>query len=249
MYQLLVALDVDTRARALELSDQLRGTVGGFKIGSRLFTSEGPSLVSTLVDHGDRVFLDLKYHDIPTVVAEAVQAATRLRTWMLTVHTAGGLRMLQAAAEAARQSDRPPLVVGVTVLTSLDSRELGRVGIRRTLPDQVEGLAQLAVEAGLDGVVASPQEVARLRARLGRKVTIVTPGIRGGTGAETPGREDQIRTLGPAEALVAGASYLVVGRPIIASPDPLAAARAIVSKLEHIEPKDLLNIPTASKPR
>ena len=145
--------------------------------------------------------------------------------------------MLQAAAEAARQSDRPPLVVGVTGLTSLDSRELGRVGIRGTLPEQVESLAQLAVEAGLDGVVASPQEVARLRARFGRTVTIVTPGIRGGTEAETPGREDQIRTLGPAEAMVAGASYLVVGRPIIASPDPLAAARAIVSKLENSEPK------------
>ena len=234
MEQLLVALDVDSRRRALELCNQLRGTVGGFKIGSRLFTSEGPSLVSTLVEHGDRVFLDLKYHDIPTVVAQAVQAASRLGTWMLTVHIAGGLKMLQAASDAARQADRPPLVIGVTVLTSLDSEELERIGIHRTVPDQVEVLAQLATDAGVDGIVASPQEVARLRARLGPNITIVTPGIRSDKESGAPLRDDQIRTLGPAEALRAGASYLVVGRPIIASSDPPAAARAIVSKLENL---------------
>ena len=234
MEQLLVALDVDSRRRALELCNQLRGTVGGFKIGSRLFTSEGPSLVSTLVEHGDRVFLDLKYHDIPTVVAQAVQAASRLGTWMLTVHIAGGLKMLQAASDAARQADRPPLVIGVTVLTSLDSEELERIGIHRTVPDQVEVLAQLATDAGVDGIVASPQEVARLRARLGPNITIVTPGIRSDKGTGAPLRDDQIRTLGPAEALRAGASYLVVGRPIIASSDPPAAARAIVSELENL---------------
>jgi len=232
--QLLVALDVDSRRRALELCNQLRGTVGGFKIGSRLFTSEGPSLVSTLVEHGDRVFLDLKYHDIPTVVAQAVQAASRLGTWMLTVHIAGGLKMLQAASDAARQADRPPLVVGVTVLTSLDSKELERIGIHRTVQDQVEDLAQLATDAGVDGIVASPQEVARLRARLGPNITIVTPGIRSAKGTGAPLRDDQIRTLGPAEAMRAGASYLVVGRPIIASSDPPAAARAIVSELENL---------------
>ena len=234
MEQLLVALDVDSRRRALELCNQLRGTVGGFKIGSRLFTSEGPSLVSTLVEHGDRVFLDLKYHDIPTVVAQAVQAASRLGTWMLTVHIAGGLKMLQAASDAARQADHPPLVVGVTVLTSLDSEELERIGIHRTVPDQVEVLAQLATDAGVDGIVASPQEVARLRARLGPNITIVTPGIRSDKGTGAPLRDDQIRTLGPAEALRAGASYLVVGRPIIASSAPPAAARAIVSELENL---------------
>ena len=234
MEQLLVALDVDSRRRALELCNQLRGTVGGFKIGSRLFTSEGPSLVSTLVEHGDRVFLDLKYHDIPTVVAQAVQAASRLGIWMLTVHIAGGLKMLQAASDAARQADRPPLVVGVTVLTSLDSEELERIGIHRTVPDQVEDLAHLATDAGVDGIVASPQEVARLRARLGPNITIVTPGIRSDKGTSAPLRDDQIRTLGPAEALRAGANYLVVGRPIIASSDPPAAARAIVSELKNL---------------
>jgi orotidine-5'-phosphate decarboxylase len=153
---------------------------------------------------------------------------------MLTVHTAGGQKMLRAASEAARQADRPPLVIGVTVLTSLTSEELKRIGIHRTVADQVEGLAQLAADAGLDGIVASPREVARLRVLLGPNITIVTPGIRGGKGMGTPLGDDQKRTLGPAEALRAGASYLVVGRPIIESPDPPATARAIVSELKNL---------------
>jgi orotidine-5'-phosphate decarboxylase len=230
--QILVALDVDTKERALELANLLRGTVGGFKIGSRLFTSEGPSLVSMLVDRGDRVFLDLKYHDIPTVVAQAVRAAARLGTWMLTVHTTGGRAMLVAAADAARQSDRPPIVVGVTVLTSLDDAELVRIGVTHPLSSQVELLAELAVDAGLDGVVASPLEVQRLRACIGPGPTIVTPGIRGG-GAGKQGADDQIRTLGPRDALSVGASYLVIGRPIIEAPDPLASARAITRHLDE----------------
>jgi len=229
--QLLVALDVDTRARALELADLLHGTAGGFKIGSRLFTSEGPSLVSTLADRGDRVFLDLKYHDIPTVVAEAVRAAARLGIWMLTVHAAGGRAMLEAAADAARQTRRRPMVVGVTVLTSLDGTELARIGVDRALPEQVDALADLATGAGLDGVVASPRELERLRARLGPAPTIITPGIRDGAGQS--GGDDQVRTLSAAEAVSAGATYIVVGRPIIASPDPLASAKAIVRQLEE----------------
>ncbi len=227
MNQLLVALDVDTRERALELADQLRGVAGGFKIGSRLFTSEGPSLVTALAARGDRVFLDLKFHDIPTVVGDAVRAASRLGAWMVTVHGAGGRAMLEAAAEAAQQSERPPLVVAVTVLTSFDAAELARIGVSRGLPEQVEALAELATTSGLDGVVASPREVARLRARLGADPTIVTPGIRGEPGGGTTSGDDQVRTLSAAEALAAGSSYLVVGRPIIASPDPLEAARAL----------------------
>lgn len=228
MQELLVALDVDSRDQALALADQLRGTVGGFKIGSRLFTIEGPSLVATLADRGDRVFLDLKYHDIPTVVAEAVRAAGRLGAWMLTVHTAGGEAMLTGAAEAAAALDQPPHVVGVTVLTSFDEGELNQIGVTRTLGEQVESLAALAVASGLDGIVASPRELVPLRQRLGSAPLIVTPGIRGGA-AGASGGDDQHRTLDPAEALEAGASYLVVGRPIIAAADPLAAAQAITT--------------------
>lgn len=232
MDQLLVALDVDSRDRALQLADQLRDVAGGFKIGSRLFTSEGPALVSALVERGDHVFLDLKYHDIPTVVAQAVLAAARLGAWMLTVHAAGGRSMLEAAADAARRTENTPLIVGVTVLTSLDSTDLAGVGVRRELPAQVEALAELATTAGLDGIVASPREVTRLRGKLGSEPLIVTPGIRGGASVESSGGDDQVRTLSAGEALAAGASYLVVGRPIISAPDPPEAARAIVRELE-----------------
>lgn len=232
MDQLLVALDVDSRDRALQLADQLRDVAGGFKIGSQLFTSEGPALVSALVERGDHVFLDLKYHDIPTVVAQAVLAAARLGAWMLTVHAAGGRSMLEAAADAARRTEHTPLIVGVTVLTSLDSTDLAGVGVRRELPAQVEALAELATTAGLDGIVASPREVTRLRGKLGSEPLIVTPGIRGGASVESSGGDDQVRTLSAGEALAAGASYLVVGRPIISAPDPPEAARAIVRELE-----------------
>jgi orotidine-5'-phosphate decarboxylase len=230
--QLLVALDVETREHAGRLADVLRGAVGGFKIGSRLFTAEGPDMVRSLTDRGDRVFLDLKFHDIPNTVATAVAAATTLGVWMLNVHAAGGTTMMRAAADAARETavkrgTAPPLVIAVTVLTSMDQAALRETGIVIDLMDQVLRLAELTREAGLDGVVASPLETAAIRQRCGPDFVIVTPGIRGGAAAA--GKQDQQRTMGPAEAVAAGASYLVVGRPIIGEPDPRAAADAIAA--------------------
>jgi len=241
MDQLLVALDVDTAADALALADRLRGIAGGFKIGNRLFTSHGPSFVSELVSRGDRVFLDLKYHDIPNTVAGAIAAATRLGVWMVNVHAAGGLDMMRAArdaavTEAARLSRPAPLVIAVTMLTSLSQDTMAQIGIAGALPAQVERLAALAQSAGLDGVVASPQEIGLIRARCGSAFSIVTPGIRGGSatvaqGTGAPGAiDDQARTLTAAEALSAGASYLVVGRPIIAAGDPRRAAEHIAAE-------------------
>jgi orotidine-5'-phosphate decarboxylase len=232
--QLLVALDVESRAEALALADTLRGPVGGFKIGSRLFTAEGPDTVRALVDRGDRVFLDLKWHDIPNTVAAAVTAATSLGIWMVNVHASGGTAMMRAAREAALEAAAKhgrgaPLVIAVTVLTSMNETSLRETGIVIDLRDQVLRLAELTKEAGLDGVVASSREAASIRSRWRKDFAIVTPGIRGGAAADT--KNDQERTMSPAEAIAAGASYLVVGRPIIAAPDPKAAARAIVESL------------------
>jgi orotidine-5'-phosphate decarboxylase len=252
MDQLLIALDLEDAAKALQLADSLRGIAGGFKIGSRLFTSEGPSIVRALVGKGDRVFLDLKFHDIPNTVAQAVAAATSLGVWMVNVHASGGTKMMQAAGDAAREAaaragTTPPLVIAVTVLTSMTGETLAEIGRAKgqskddpgsgvrgpgsggALIDQVVRLAQLAEAAGLDGVVASPLETATIRERCGRDFAIVTPGIRGG-GAGTTGQDDQARTMSAGEALAAGASYIVVGRPIIAAIDPRAAAEAIVEE-------------------
>ena len=228
--RILVALDVETRDAALGLADTLRGSVGGFKIGSRLFTAEGPAVVRTLAERGDKVFLDLKFHDIPNTVATAVAAATELGVWMVNVHAAGGTAMMRAARDAAhdtaaKRGAAVPLVIAVTVLTSMNQAALREAGVVIDLMDQVLRLAELTKAAGLDGVVASPQETRAIRAQCGAGFTIVTPGIRGG--AASGAKNDQERTMAPAEAIAAGASYLVVGRPIIAAPDPLAAARAI----------------------
>lgn len=227
----LVALDVDTVEHALALTQDVRGAVGGFKIGSRLFTSHGPSFVQQMVERGDRVFLDLKFHDIPHTVAGAVAAATRLGVWMVDVHAAGGLDMMRAAkaaaVEEARRASMPaPLVIAITVLTSFDQPTLGGVGVSSTIADQVQRLASLAQTAGLDGVVASPQEIGLIRAACGPDFTIVTPGIRG-AGDQ---KGDQKRTLSAGDALAAGANYLVIGRPIIAAQGPRAAAERIAEE-------------------
>jgi orotidine-5'-phosphate decarboxylase len=236
MDKLLVALDVESGGRALELADELTGIVGGFKVGSRLFTLEGPALVSELVSRRARVFLDLKFHDIPNQVAQAVAAAVHTGAWMVDVHASGGLAMMEAAVkagrEAALQVGRPmPLVVGVTVLTSMNRDMLAETGVERPLLEQVVALAQLAKSAGLQGVVASPHEIRAIRQACGADFAIVTPGIRGASAGGD--MNDQMRTMGPAEAVRAGANYLVVGRPIIAAPDPRAAAQNIVEDLNQ----------------
>lgn len=228
--RVLVALDVESKVQALSLADSLRGSVGGFKIGSRLFTSEGPAIVRALTERGDRIFLDLKYHDIPNTVATAVAAATDLGVWMVNVHAGGGTAMMRAAHDAAhdaaaKRGTPPPLVIAVTVLTSMNQEALRETGVVIDLADQVLRLAELTRDAGLDGVVASPRETRSIRSRCGPGFTIVTPGIRGGSAAAS--KDDQERTMTPADAIAAGASYLVVGRPIIAAADPLDAARRI----------------------
>lgn len=236
MNPILVALDVDTTAQALAAAHTVRGHVGGLKIGKQLFTAEGPALVRELAARGDRVFLDLKYHDIPNTVAGAVRAATALGVWMVNVHASGGLQMMQAARLAADQAAgdpaQRPLVIAVTVLTSMDQATLASVGVSRSVADQVGTLAAMAQDAGLDGVVASPQEIGVIRTRCGADFQIVTPGIR--SGPAIPG-DDQARTLSAAEAMAAGANYLVIGRPILRAPDPARAAEEIAATLLKAE--------------
>jgi len=220
--QLLVALDLDTAEEAARMAGRLRGAVGGFKVNVHLFTAEGPSLVRDLVQQGDRVFLDLKFHDIPNTVAGAVRSAGRLGVAMLTVHAAGGRAMLRAAVEAAGEAERSLWVLGVTVLTSLDDEDLRATGIREDAETQVLRLAELALEVGCQGIVCSPLEIEPLRERFGREPRLVVPGIRPASEIQ-----DQKRTLAPGRAIGKGADLLVIGRPITGAPDPRAAALAI----------------------
>jgi len=229
---IIVALDVPNVDKALALAEQVAPAVGAFKIGSELFTSAGPDIVRRIRATGAAVFLDLKFHDIPNTVAKAVAAATRLDVQMLTIHTGGGPAMVRAAEAAAQETakalGRPaPLVLGVTVLTSMDGEELSAVGLPPNPGKQVEHLAALAASAGLRGLVCSPLELAALRQSLPSSIQLVTPGIRG------PGDDagDQKRTLSAAEAMAAGASWLVIGRPIYAAENPCAAAEKILESL------------------
>jgi orotidine-5'-phosphate decarboxylase len=230
--RILVALDVDSTQKAIGLADTLRGAVAGFKIGKQLFTAEGPLIVRTLADRGEKVFLDLKFHDIPNTVAGAIASSVSTGAWMVNVHASGGGRMMRAAAESAsvtadRQRRPRPLVIAVTVLTSLDAGQLSEIGVTRSMLDQVVALARLAQDSGLDGVVASPHEIQAIRAACGPDFLIVTPGIRPAIAA---GSDDQARTMGPAEAVALGASFLVIGRPITGAADPRAAASSMAAE-------------------
>jgi orotidine-5'-phosphate decarboxylase len=228
---LFVALDVDSLARAETLLDALAGVVTGCKIGSQLFTAAGPAAVEAAQKRGHRVFLDLKFHDIPNTVAGAVREATRLGAFMLTIHASGGRDMMRAAAAAAARSASDfavarPLCLGVTVLTSLDRRSLqAELRVPSSVSAHALHLAGLARDAGLDGSVASPEETGLVRMAMGRRWTLVTPGIR-----PTAVDDDQKRTATPDAAVAAGADYIVVGRPIIAAPDPAEAARRILEE-------------------
>jgi orotidine-5'-phosphate decarboxylase len=234
--RLVVALDRSSRDEILSLADALHGVAGMLKIGLQAFVSNGPELVRELVARGEKVFLDLKIHDIPNTAQHAVEAAASLGASFLTVHTSGGLAMLEACANVGRASARPenadalkPVLhlLGVTILTSFDDDELHRVGFAGSVPDNATRLALLAREAGLRGVVASPHEIEAIRKACGTEFVILTPGIR----PEGSNAGDQRRTKTPAAAIAAGADYIVVGRPITDARDPRAAAMAIVSNL------------------
>jgi orotidine-5'-phosphate decarboxylase len=225
--KLIVALDVSTAAAAQKIVTAVGDSAFTYKVGMQLYTAEGPRLVRDLVESGRRVFLDLKYHDIPNTVASAVREAARLGVSILTVHASGGSKMLRRAVEAAGSVNSNLTVLAVTVLTSFDQNDLYEIGINGTVLDEVLRLASLAQTCGCQGIVASARELAALRRELGSKFAIVTPGVRpAGTD-----HADQARVVTPAEAIAAGASHIVVGRPITEAADPAAAARAILQQI------------------
>jgi orotidine-5'-phosphate decarboxylase len=229
---IIAALDVPAAEQALKLANEIAPAVGAFKIGSELFTSAGPDIVKKIRALGALVFLDLKFHDIPNTVAKSVAAAVQLDVQMLTVHASGGFEMLKAAEQSAEEiawklGRTPPLVLGVTVLTSLDAGALREIGLDVNVDYQVRRLATVATKAGLRGLVCSPLEISALRKILPAQVQLVTPGIR--TGEEKS--DDQKRTLTPREAISAGANWIVIGRPIYAAENPRAAAEKILESL------------------
>ncbi len=225
---LIVALDFDTATEALDLVDLLDPDTCRVKVGKQLFTREGPAILKALGSRGFDVFLDLKFHDIPNTVANACVAAAEQGAWMVNVHASGGSRMMLAAREALAKLSNPPKLIAVTVLTSMAPEDLSETGIPASPMERVLLLAELAQQAGMDGVVCSAQEAQQLRARLGPDFDLVTPGIR------LPGDNvgDQRRVLSPSDALAAGANYLVVGRPITAASDPAGALEHIRSSIE-----------------
>lgn len=229
--KVIVALDVATFDQARELMDQLDASARSFKVGFQLFTSVGPDIVREIKSRGKFLFLDLKFHDIPNTVARASEVVTELGVDMFNVHISGGMEMMRAAAEAAKSKAyelgiKKPIMLGVTILTSIDAAALQQVfGSGKSLQDQIVYMAELAQRAGLDGVVASPQEVELIRTACGDDFVIVTPGVR----PEWASSDDQKRTMTPVEAVKAGADYVVIGRPIRQSPNPADALNRIIS--------------------
>jgi len=224
--RLIVALDVSSAAAARNIVSAVGDSAFTYKVGMQLYTAEGPQVVRDLISSGRRVFLDLKYHDIPNTVGAAVTEAAKLGVSMLTVHAAGSGKMLRAAVEAARLNPEL-LVLAVTVLTSLDANDLEKIGVRGSVEDSVVRLATIALANGCQGIVASAREASTLRAELGHDFAIVTPGVR--PAGSSVG--DQVRVVTPAEAIASGATYIVVGRPITEAPDPAAEARAILGQI------------------
>jgi orotidine-5'-phosphate decarboxylase len=225
--KIIVALDYPSADEAITLANQLDPNRCKLKIGKELFTRSGPKTVETLVKQGFDIFLDLKYHDIPTTVAKACAAAADLGVWMMNVHTLGGGAMMVAAREAIGNNADRPLLIGVTLLTSMDQHTFEQIGLQGSITDTVLRLAKLAEESGLDGVVCSAQEALRLRIQHGDNFQLITPGIRPADSEQG----DQHRTLTPAQALDEGSSYLVIGRPITAAADPMMALQAIEDSL------------------
>ncbi|MBP6705423.1 MAG: orotidine-5'-phosphate decarboxylase [Vicinamibacteria bacterium] len=225
--RLIVALDVDNKERAQVLVDELGPHVGMFKVGKELFTAEGPQIVRSIVEGGGKVFLDLKFHDIPNTVAKAVGAAAQLGAFFVTLHITGGRAMLEAAASALPAEGTQ--LLGVTVLTSHTDASLMETGMRGTVVETVRQLARLAHESGIDGVVCSPHEIGLIRETAGDDMVIVTPGIR----PKGAAKGDQARVTTPGEALRLGCDYIVVGRPITEAASPSDAAKAIVDELSR----------------
>ncbi len=232
---IVIALDVDTAREAIDLAHRLRGTVGMFKVGKQLFTASGPSVVRELLAMGEKVFLDLKFHDIPNTVAKAGIEAARMGVSIFNLHALGGSQMMRTTVEAVeevcqREQITRPLILGVTVLTSHSRESLLEVGIEQEIPAEVVRLAQLCASSGVDGVVASPHEIGPIRTAVtSPDFTVLTPGVRPAGAA----LNDQQRVMTPGEAIRAGADFLVIGRPITAAPDPLAAAEAIRQEIEE----------------
>lgn len=232
--KLIVALDVESAQQARELVSSLRDLVGMFKVGSQLFTTAGPEIVREIVKTGSRVFLDLKFHDIPNTVISAGIEATRLGVSIFNVHALGGSEMMRRTADAVSQiaineGIERPLVIAVTILTSADTQQLTEIGINANPAEQVVRLSLLAEAAGMDGVVASPHEIANVRSVVNRRdFKVITPGVRPAEAA----RHDQKRVMTPSRAISAGADYIVVGRPITNAPNPVNAARRIVEEIE-----------------